>query len=75
MPRCCATIVDPKDPSKALVHCEVDHDDEDAGKQAAGTAAKAAYQQAHGAAAPEPKTFVLPGAITHTVVEVLFLGD
>jgi hypothetical protein len=77
MPRCCATIIDPKDKTKAVVHCEVDHPDEAAGKRAASEAAQAAYRSAYPADEknPEPKTFTLPGALTHTVVEVLFLGD
>jgi hypothetical protein len=78
MARCCATILDPKDISKALVHCEVDHPDEAAGKRAASEAARAAYKSAHATDAndrPEPKTFTLPGDITHTVVKVQFLGD
>jgi hypothetical protein len=78
MARCCATILDPKDISKALVHCEVDHPDEAAGKRAASDAAKAAYKSAHATGEndrPEPKTFTLPGDITHAVVKVQFLGD
>jgi hypothetical protein len=78
MPRCCATIVDPKDTSKPLVHVEVDHPDEAAGKRAASEAAKAAYKSAHATDEhdrPEPRTFTLPGALTHTVVDVRFLGD
>lgn len=78
MPRCCATIIDPKDTSKALVHCEVDHPDEAAGTRAASEAAKAAYKSAHATGEkdrPEPKTFTLPGALTHTVVGVRSLGD
>jgi hypothetical protein len=78
MPRCCATIIDPKDNSKALVHCEVDHPDEAAGKRAASDAAKAAYKSAHATGEkdrPEPKTFTLPGSLTHAVVDVRFLGD
>jgi hypothetical protein len=79
MPRCCATIIDPKDKTKAVVHCEVDHPDEAAGKRAASEAAKAAYRSAYRTEKdrpePEPKTFTLPGALTHTVVEVLLLAD
>jgi hypothetical protein len=75
MARCCATIIDPKDISKALVHVEVDHPDEAAGKRAATEAAKAAYKSAHATDGPEPKTFTLPGDITHALVKVQFLGD
>ena len=77
MPRCCATIIDPKDTTKAVVHCEVDHPDEAAGKQAASEAAQAAYRSAYPTEKdrPEPKTFTLPGALTHTVVEILLLAD
>jgi hypothetical protein len=56
----------------------VDHPDEAAGRRAASEAAKAAYRSAYATDEkdrPEPKTFTLPGALTHTVVEVLFLGD
>lgn len=66
MARCCATILDPKDISKALVHCEVDHPDEAKGKRVASEAAKAAYKAAHATDEkdrPEPKTFTLSGVI------------
>jgi hypothetical protein len=78
MARCCATIIDPNEASRALVHCEVDHPDEAAGKRAASDAAKAAYKSAHAKDEhdrPEPKTYTLPGTITHAIVEVRFLGD
>lgn len=71
MPRCCATIVDPQNKTKVLVHCEVDHDDEAAGKRAAKEAAEAAYGKAHpGQQQPDVKSFTLPGLIAHTTVDL-----
>jgi hypothetical protein len=50
MPRCCATINDPTDPS-VLVYVEVDRDDQQKGKDTATAAAQAAFAVAQPAAA------------------------
>jgi hypothetical protein len=62
---------DPNNPSVALVHCEIDHDDEAAGLAAAREAAKAAYRAVNpGKQPPATREFTLPGRLTHTMVEL-----
>ena len=75
MPRCCATINDPANPSSVLVFVEVnsapDQASVDAGLQAAGAAAQAAFEAANpGQAAPPVKTFKVNGSTTHIAIDL-----
>ncbi len=75
MPRCCATINDPANPSNVLVFVEVnsapDQASVDAGLQAAGDAAQQAYEAANpGQQAPQPKMFKVDGNTTHIAIDL-----
>lgn len=75
MPRCCATINDPANPSNVLVFVEVNSGNSDAevqaGLDAAQQAAQAAYAAANGGqAAPATTQFTLPGKLTHATVDL-----
>ncbi len=75
MPRCCATINDPANPSNVIVFVEVNSGDDpasvQAGLEAAEQAAQAAYAAANpGAEAPAVKTFKVNGSTTHIAIDL-----
>jgi hypothetical protein len=75
MPRCCATINDPANPSNVLVLVEVKTGNADAeintGLAAAEQAAQAAFAAANpGAGAQNVNKFTVPGNTTHITVDL-----
>jgi hypothetical protein len=65
MPRCCATIYDPKNPSNVLVYVDVDASDEATAKRVAEKAALAAFADGDfGGGQPKVDLKPKPGPLT-----------